>query len=197
MMKPYSAACDENRGPILAVLRDLLREPADVLELGSGTGQHGVYFAARLPHLQWTCSDLPEHHPGIRAWMEEACLDNLHGPLALDVSAPRWPVAGTDAVFSANTAHIMEERCVAAMFAGVARILEPGGPFLLYGPFNYDGAYTSESNRRFDAWLKQRDPRSGIRDRGWLDRVAAGVGLRRTDDREMPVNNRILIWRKL
>ena len=196
-MKPYSAACDENRDPILQVLREVLRRPARVLELGSGTGQHAVYFAARLPHLHWVCTDLPEHHPGIRAWMQEADLGNLYGPLALDVNAPQWPVEAVDAVFSANTAHIMDARSVEAMFGGVATLLPPDGLFLLYGPFNYDGAYTSESNRRFDAWLKQRDPASGIKDRTWLDRVAGAAGLERSDDREMPVNNRLLTWRKM
>jgi cyclopropane fatty-acyl-phospholipid synthase-like methyltransferase len=196
-MKPYSAACDENRAPILAVLRDLLPGPAGVLEIGSGTGQHGVYFAARLPHLEWICTDLAEHHAGIRAWMQEAGLANLHGPLELDVNEPVWPVTHADAVFSANTAHIMDQRSVQAMMGGVARTLKPGGLFLLYGPFNFGGAYTSDSNRAFDAWLKQRDPASGIKDAGWLDRVGLEAGLQRIGDREMPVNNRILIWRSL
>jgi hypothetical protein len=128
--------------------------------------------------------------------MREAALDNLDGPLSLDVNAPRWPVQEADAVFSANTAHIMDEHSVAAMFAGVARTLVPGGCFLLYGPFNHDGYYTSESNRRFDASLRRNDPASGIKDDRWLDRLAHAVGLYASDDRPMPVNNRILIWRK-
>jgi len=195
-MKPYSAACDENRDPILGILRPLLDRPALVLEIGSGTGQHAVYFAARLPHVIWVSSDLPRHHAGIRAWMAEAGLAGLRGPLALDVTESPWPIDAADVVFSANTAHIMDESAVAAMFAGVGRILRPGGPFILYGPFNVDGCYTSESNRRFDAWLRQRDPASGIRDIRWLNHLAERAGLAPEADHAMPVNNRTLIWRK-
>jgi hypothetical protein len=196
-MKPYAAACDENRDPILAILRQVLTRPARVLEIGSGTGQHAVYFGAQLPHLHWVLSDLPEHHAGIRAWLEEAGLPNLEGPLALDVLRPDWALQGIEAVFSANTAHIMSEPAVAAMFAGVGRLLTRGAPFLLYGPFNYGGAYTSDSNRRFDAWLKARDPASGIKDVDWLEGLARSAGMVLEADHAMPVNNRTLIWRKL
>jgi hypothetical protein len=196
-MKPYAAACDENRDPILAVLRQVLTRPARVLEIGSGTGQHAVYFGAQLPHLRWVLSDLPEHHTGIRAWLEEAGLPNLEGPLALDVLRPDWGLEGIEAVFSANTAHIMDEPAVAAMFAGVGRLLSRDAPFLLYGPFNYGGAYTSDSNRRFDGWLKARDPASGIKDVDWLEGLARSAGMVLDADHAMPVNNRTLIWRKL
>ncbi len=196
-MKPYSAACDENRDPILGVLQQVLDRAALVLEIGSGTGQHAVYFGARLPHLTWVLSDLPMHHPGIRAWMTDAGLPSLRGPLALDVAEAHWPIDAADAVFSANTAHIMDERAVAAMFEGVGRILCPGGAFILYGPFNDHGHYTSESNRRFDGWLKERDPASGIKDVGWLDGLADAAGMVLEADQPMPVNNRTLIWRKI
>jgi len=196
-MKPYSSACDENREPILQVIKGVLTRPGRVLEIGSGTGQHAVYFGARLPHLTWVLSDLPEHHEGIRAWMEEAGLPSLEGPLALDVQQPDWGVEAVEAVFSANTAHIMGEGAVAAMFRGVGRVLASGAPFILYGPFNYGGRYTSDSNRRFDAWLKARDPASGIRDLDWLEGLARDSGMTLEADHAMPVNNRTLIWRKI
>ncbi len=194
--KPYSEACDQNREPILAVIAPLFADRAAVLEIGSGTGQHAVFFAARLPQLRWHASDLAEHHPGIRLWLEEAGLANLSGPIALDVLDADWQVPEVDAVFSANTAHIMSAGAVAAMFAGVGRTLPAGGLFVLYGPFNYDRSYTSESNARFDAWLKARDPASGIRDFEDLDALAAANGMRLLRDFGMPANNRTLCWRR-
>lgn len=193
--KPFSESCVENRAPIFAVLQPRLSNCRRLLEIGSGTGQHAVYFAADLPHLTWQTSDRADNHPGIRAWLEEAALRNVEPPIGLDVLTDDWPSAEFDAVFSANTAHIMSTVAVEAMFRGVGRILQPGGVFLLYGPFNYDGAYTSESNARFDAWLKQRDPMMGIRDLSWLGELAASAGLALVEDIEMPVNNRTLVWK--
>ena len=195
-MKPYAESCDENRGPILSVIQPLLRDCRSVLEIGSGTGQHAVYFAERMPHLVWHTSDCTEYHAGIGLWLDEAGLDNLRAPIALDVSRSEWPDRSFDAVFSANTAHIMHWPDVEAMFSGVGSVLEPGGRFLLYGPFNYNKRYTSESNARFDAWLKSRDPGSGLRDFEALDALARGAGMRLEQDYEMPVNNRILYWVK-
>jgi len=193
--KPFSESCVENRAPIFAVLQPRLRNCRRLLEIGSGTGQHAVYFAADLPHLTWQTSDRADNHPGITAWLEEAALRNVEPPIGLDVLTDDWPSAEFDAVFSANTAHIMPAVAVEAMFRGVGRLLQPGGLFLLYGPFNYDGAYTSESNARFDAWLKQRDPMMGIRDLSWLGELAASAGLALVEDIEMPVNNRTLVWK--
>ena len=194
--KPFSPACENNRLPILNVIKPLLANARAVLEIGSGTGQHAAYFAAELPHLQWLTSDLEAHHPGIQLWIEEAGLSNLHAPLTLDVLAQPWPAVDADAVFSANTTHIMSWSMVEAMFAGVADLLPPGGVFLLYGPFNYAGRYTSDSNARFDRSLRARDPDSGIRDFEALQTLADEGGLRFVHDYEMPANNRILHWRK-
>src|SRR5690606_20052958 len=172
-----------------------------VLEVGSGTGQHAVHFAAAMPWLQWQCTDRAEQLPGIRAWLDEAALDNTPPPLALDVSDATWPRARTgsgrfDAVFSANTLHIMGWSDVEAFFRGVGEVLErESGTLVVYGPFNDDGGYTSDSNRDFDAWLQARDPRSGIRDFEAVDELARGVGLRLADDVAMPANNRCLVWR--
>jgi predicted O-methyltransferase YrrM len=194
-MKPFSAACEENKGPILAVLQRLFDDVREVLEVGSGTGQHAVYFAAAMPHLRWHTSDREENHAGIRAWLEEKFLPNIEQPLALDVNRD-WPQQTYDALFSANTVHIMPWPAVQRLFAGAGKVLRDGGLLVLYGPFNFAGAYTSESNRRFDAWLKQRDPASGIRNFEALDALAGLQGLEFEQDIEMPVNNRILVWRK-
>lgn len=193
-MKPYAESCAQNRAPILEVLRKELAGRRRLLEIGSGTGQHAVFFAAELPHLLWQTSDLPEHHAGIRAWLAEAGLPNLLPPLALDVARDPWPEARYDGVFSANTSHIMHWPEVEAMFAGIGRVLAPGGRFCLYGPFNVDGRYTSESNARFDAWLRARDPESGLRDIEALDRLAQSAGLTLSADHAMPANNHTLVW---
>ena len=194
--KPFSPACEKNRQPILNVIKPLLARSKAVLEIGTGTGQHAVYFAAELPHLQWFTSDLAEHHQGIMQWLEDAALPNLHAPLALDVLTQPWPAVDVDAVFSANTTHIMSWPMVEAFFAGVADLLPDAGAFLLYGPFNFAGRYTSDSNARFDRSLRARDPDSGIRDFEALQRLAANGGLDFLHDHEMPANNRLLHWRK-
>lgn len=196
MPKPYSEACDQNRDPILAVLRPLLAEARSVLEIGSGTGQHAVYFGARLPHLTWHTSDLPANHAGIRQWLTEAGLPNLRPPIALDVTAGDWTVPAVDAVYTANTFHIVSDAAAAAMIAGVGALLPAGGRFIAYGPFNYGGRYTSESNARFDQWLKARDPDSGIKDFEALDALAHRAGMHLEQDTAMPANNRTLCWRK-
>ena len=195
-MKPYSESCDQNRDPIFSIIEPLFRGRRSVLEIGSGTGQHAVHFAAMMPHLTWHTSDLPENHAGIRAWLDEAALPNISGPVALDVSSRPWPDLETDAVFSANTVHIMRWKEVVALFAGVGQLLRRDGLFCLYGPFNYGGNYTSESNARFDEWLHARDPLSGIRDFDDLDRLAETSGLQIEHDYAMPANNRLLCWRK-
>lgn len=198
--KPFAPACERNREPILAVLREHFAGSHHVLEVGSGTGQHAVHFAAAMPWLRWQCTDRAGHLPGIRAWLDEAGLDNTPAPLALDVSDAAWPRAPTasgcfDAVFTANTLHIMGWSDVEAFFRGVGEVLErEGGTLAVYGPFNYDGGYTSDSNRDFDAWLQARDPRSGIRDFEAVDELARGSGLRLLDDVPMPANNRCLTW---
>lgn len=195
-MKPYSESCDQNRDPILSVIQPSFAELTRVLEIGSGTGQHAVYFAAAMPHLTWHTSDCLEYHDGIRLWLEEAALPNVRPPLQLDVARSVWPSLDVEAVFSANTAHIMHWPEVEAMFAGVGGLLPAGGLFALYGPFNYQGRFTSDSNARFDGWLKQRDPAMGVRDFEALDRLANAAGMALMQDFEMPANNRILCWRR-
>ena len=193
-MKPFAESCEENKRPILDVLRIEFAGVERVLEIGSGTGQHAVFFAEQLPHLVWQTSDVAEYHAGIHAWLDESRLTNVRAPLALDVHRDTWPGTTFDGVFSANTTHIMGWQEVEAMFEGIGRILEPGGRFCLYGPFNYGGRFTTESNARFDQWLKARDPRSGVRNFEDLDRLASAAGMRLYRDYAMPANNRTLVW---
>jgi cyclopropane fatty-acyl-phospholipid synthase-like methyltransferase len=197
MNKPFAESCVENRDPIVAVLREIFAGSRRVLEIGSGTGQHAVYFGAALPHLVWQTADVPAHHAGILAWLADAALPNVLPPLALDVNQADWHGGRYDAVFSANTLHIMSWAEVERFFAGVGAVLEPGGRVAVYGPFNYHGAYTAESNARFDAWLKARDPASGVRDFEAVDALARAQGLVLTQDFAMPANNRTLVWRRL
>jgi SAM-dependent methyltransferase len=195
-MKPYAQSCEENQAPILAVLRETFADRRRVLEIGSGTGQHAIYFAGQLPHLFWQPSELAENLSGIRAWLAEADLPNVAAPLLLDIERQPWPDCGADAVFSANTAHIVSWPQVEALFASIGVLLPPGGVFALYGPFNYGGRFTSDSNTRFDQWLKARDPLSGVRDFEALDALARAAGLTLTRDYTMPANNRTLVWHK-
>jgi cyclopropane fatty-acyl-phospholipid synthase-like methyltransferase len=193
--KPFAESCVQNREPILAVLREVFAERRRVLEIGSGTGQHAVYFAPELPHLVWQTADVPQHHAGIRMWLAEAALANVLPPIALDASRTDWHGGRYDAVFSANTLHIMSWPEVERCFAGIGAVLEAGGVLAIYGPFNYNGAFTSESNARFDAWLKARDPASGVRDFEAVDALARAQGLVLQQDFAMPANNRTLVWR--
>jgi SAM-dependent methyltransferase len=193
--KPFSEACERNRDPILAVLSRVFTDRCRVLEIGSGTGQHAVAFGAEMPWLVWQPSDVSEHLDGICSWVSEAALANVKDPIALDVNAGPWPVAAFDAAFSANTAHIMSAPEVERLFERAARVLEANGVFALYGPFNYEGRYTSESNERFDASLRVRDPASGIRDFEWIGAVARREGFVLVEDNAMPANNRLLVWR--
>lgn len=193
--KPFAAACERNREPILAVLREFFADRRRVLELGSGTGQHAVHFAAAMPHLVWQASDRPEHLPGIRAWLDDAALPNTPPPLALDVTGP-WPAGPFDAVYSANTLHIMAWPEVEALFAALPAVTTPDAKLAIYGPFNTGGRFTSASNAAFDAELKARAPHMGIRDTAEVDALAAKAGFTLVDDIAMPANNRTRLWQR-
>ena len=193
---PFSQACENNQAPILAVLTQAFADRRQVLEIGSGTGQHGVYFAPRLPHLVWQTSDLAGNHAGISAWQAAYPAPNLRPPLLLDLARSGWPDGPFDAVFSANTAHIVAWPLVEQLFALAGAHLPAGGVLALYGPFNYGGSYTSDSNRAFDAWLRARDPASGIRHFEDIAALAATHGLALEHDHAMPANNRLLVFRR-
>ena len=195
-MKEFSEACERNKSPILRVLQEEFRHVGEVLEVGSGTGQHAVYFARHMPHLYWQPSDLAANHASVRAWTHEERVDNVLPPLTLDVDDLPWTVSPVDGVFTANTVHIIHWHSVLNLIRGVGAVLRDGGVFCLYGPFNYNGQYTSDSNAMFDQWLKQRDPGSGIRDFEAVDVLARSHGLTLHDDHTMPANNRLLVWRR-
>ena len=194
--KPHAPACDRNQDPILHVLLEEFSQARQVLEIGSGTGQHAAHFAAALPHAVWQTSDVEENLPGIRAWLDDARLPNTPPPLRLDVNGP-WPTGRYDAVFTANTLHIMGWAQVQKLFAALDSVLEHDAVLAVYGPFNYGGRFTSDSNRNFDAWLKkQYSVLSGIRDFEAVDALAQTIGLKLSADHEMPANNRTLVWRR-
>lgn len=195
-MRAFSQACENNKDPILEALREWLEDVRCVLEVGSGTGQHARYFAEQLPDILWQSSDLPAYHASIEAWREGHDGDNLPPPLEIDVTSEDWGVAIPGAVFTANTLHIMPWSAVSALFAYLGRHAPAGSLLLVYGPFNYEGSYTSDSNARFDEWLAATHPGGGIRDFEAVDSLAGAAGYGLAADHPMPANNRLLVWRK-
>jgi len=194
-MFSLSEACERNKDPILQVLRGVFASTRQVLEIGSGTGQHAVYFARQLPELRWQPSDTAEYLGPLQAYIAQEGSANLAPPVRLDVRSHPWPVAGIDAVFSANTLHIMSWEAVREFFRGVGTHLAAGGVLCIYGPFRYAGRYTSESNATFDRFLQERDAASGIRDFEALNKLARQEGLELDGDHDMPAHNRTLVWR--
>lgn len=193
MSKPYAESCARNQEPILQVLSAWFADRRRVLEVGSGTGQHAVHFAAALPHLLWQASDRAMNLPGIRAWLDAAALPNTPAPLLFDVDGD-WPHEKFDALFSANTLHIMSWAQVQTLFAGLPSVLEEGARMAVYGPFHYGGQATAPSNAAFDAMLRERDPQMGVRDAEAVDALAAASGLHLLEDIAMPANNRCRLW---
>jgi len=197
----FSQACENNKKPILSVLKSAFANTNKVLEVGSGTGQHAVFFAEHLPQLSWQPSDLLINHYSINYRKEQCALENLLVPVTLDLNQP-WQVVENlslrediDGIFTANTLHIVSKTLVEKFFIGVGEILVKGGVLCIYGPFNYQGKYTSQSNANFDLWLKQRDEESAIRDFERIVCLAGSVGLILLADNAMPANNRLLVFR--
>lgn len=196
MNKPFSQACENNKPHILSVLLTSLQRSKNLLEVGSGTGQHAVHFAANMPWLTWQTSDVIDNHQGINLWLNDFPAKNLYAPIELDLNNP-WPIKQVDAIYTANTLHIVSWQLVQAFFQGVERHLSAEGKLCIYGPFNYQGKFTSDSNAAFDLWLKERDAQSGIRDIEAIIELALQAGLHLENDHEMPANNRLLIFEKL
>jgi cyclopropane fatty-acyl-phospholipid synthase-like methyltransferase len=197
MNKPYSPACDRNKEPILAVLQKVLTpQNKHLLEIGSGTGQHAVYFAPHFPQVQWTTSEVASQHQGIRMWLEESGATNLRGPIEMEIGKSQIPIGEFDTVFSANVLHIISWEKGQMLFSMLGKSLGKNSQVLFYGPFNYGGNFTSQSNAEFDQWLKARDPESGIRSFEQVCRLMKIQGFELQNDFEMPSNNRLLHFLK-
>ena len=195
MNKPYSASCEQNKMVILSTIQPYLFDGAVVLEIGSGTGQHAVYFASLNPQIVWQPSDRVEYLQGINTWIRDASYSNLKAVIELDVLKV-WPNESFDLLFTANSFHIMDDEAVKTCLKKSRSCIKLNGFLIVYGPFNYNKQYTSTSNERFDGMLKANDPNSGIKDIEWVCDIASQSGLNFIDDIEMPANNRILIWKK-
>ena len=192
---PHAPATAPNREPILAELVRVLPVSGTVLELASGTGEHAEFFARSLPALAWLPSDAdPENLAGISLRVEQASLENLKRPIELDVRRAHWPIDHSDAVFCANMIHIAPWDATQGLMAGVARVLSPGGPLCLYGPFFTDDRPTAPSNTAFNEWLGERNPAWGIRRLEAVRDLAASHGLDMVETIEMPANNLMLIF---
>ena len=193
---PFSEACERNKGPILEMLRTHFAGCSQVLEIGSGTGQHAVYFAAQLAHLTWHPTERLGFLPDLAARIEAEGGPNVRPATVLDVMQPVWPLSRVDGIFTANTLHIMSWSEVTSMFQGIGATLAPGGTLCIYGPFRYDGRYTSPSNLEFDRMLQERDPRSGLREMAAVTSLAASFGLSLAADHDLPAFNRLLVFAK-
>lgn len=196
MSRPFNPAAERNKAPILAVIERYLLRARTVLEIGAGSGQHALFLAAQLPHLRWQASEQPSQVAGLRENLAGAGLANLCPAIALDVQREPWPLAVVDAVYAANVVQCMTSPALAALFRGVGAHLAAAGVFLLYGPFNRDGRFTSEGNQQLDAWARSLDADFGLRDRALLAQLAARHGLVLGDDHSMPANNQLLVWRR-
>lgn len=196
MKKPFSQACENNQQPILNVIKRYMVKPGTTLEIGSGTGQHAVFMAGHLPHILWQPTDVAPHLPGIETWRTDAALPNVLQPVELDINEPNTAFFLVPYLFSANTLHIMAWHTVERLFQYIPHWLQPDGYAFFYGPFNYQGRFTSESNARFDQWLKSQAPHQGIRDIEAITALAESAGLTLIEDCEMPSNNRTLIWQR-
>ena len=201
-----AAAFHRNHGPIWAVLQKFLAsQTGDVLEAGSGTGQHVVHFATHTPEITWWPSDTNDRHlASIAAWLKHSALPNIRPPMRIDLSDPAWCPAMQDgsgpgqllAVFCANVVHIAPWRVAEGLFAGAARYLRPDGRLFLYGPFKRDGKHTALSNAVFDTSLRDRDPEWGVRDIADLKTLADSVRLTLVETAEMPANNMVLVFER-
>jgi cyclopropane fatty-acyl-phospholipid synthase-like methyltransferase len=196
--KPVSEACERNKGPILEVLKQYIQpHHRRLLEIGAGTGQHAVYFAPNFPDLQWMATDVPANHNIIAMWLREAAVDNIEGPLRFKVGTDDFPTQPMDAVYTANTFHIMPWKEVKTLIKMFGHRLRKDSLVFIYGPFNYNGSFTSPSNAEFDAWLKKENPESGIRNFEDVNRSMVKQGFELLKDHEMPANNRLLVYRRL
>lgn len=195
-VRAFSQACENNKNPIFNILSAQLKQVSNVLEIGSGTAQHAIFFTTLLPNLTWQTTDQGEYFSKLQELIEQQQSSQLPEPLQLDVNQAIWPVQNCEFIFTANTLHIMPWSCVEKLFLGIKSTLAEEGHFYLYGPFNYNGQYTSKSNQEFDLRLKETNQLSGIRDIEKILQLAKNAQLELLVDHEMPANNRLLHFRK-
>jgi cyclopropane fatty-acyl-phospholipid synthase-like methyltransferase len=195
-LRNISQAAENNKGPILEKLQAHFNEAGEVLEIGSGTGQHAIHFSSQMSHLSWQPTDCEAYFEPLLAGLREAGSASIKDPVYLKIGVSDWPPGKYEYVYSANVLHIMAEALMPAFFEGVGQCLKQGGCCCLYGPFRYQGAFTTESNAGFDTWLKGNDPDSGIRDIERVIALAAENGMSLEEDYAMPANNQLLVFRK-
>ena len=196
MEKPFSQACENNKHPIFEVLNRYLTKPGSLLEVGSGTGQHAAFLSGMLPHVSWQPSDVRNNLPGISAWCDDTDNANLAAPIEFDVTQSQAAPSAHDHLFTANTLHIMSWQAVEDFFSLLPGLVNPSGYAFFYGPFKYNGEFTSPSNANFDLWLKERGEHQGIRDFEAIAQLAEQAGLTLVEDVRMPANNQTLVWQK-
>lgn len=195
MEKPFSPSCERNKEPIFAVLKELFNDKKlNILEIGSGTGQHAAYFSPRFPNVKWTCSDKNENLNGINSWTSK--IENILPTTRFEIGKDGFPEGLYDVVYTANTFHIMDFEKVKLLIKMLGTNLKNSSMFIVYGPFNYNGNFTSNSNESFDLWLKERDPVSGIRSFEEITDLLNIENFKLIKDYEMPANNRILFFKK-
>jgi len=193
----FAPATQRNRDPILTVLRRVLPRSGTVLEIASGSGEHAVYFAEQLPGLTWQPSDPGEAaRASIAAWTERSGVRNVVAPRALDAAAEEWPIDRADAVVCINMVHIAPWEACTGLMRGAARVLPPGAPLVLYGPFRVGGEHTAPSNAAFDEDLRGRDARWGVRDLEAVVEEARSWGLGHVETVAMPANNLTVVFRR-
>ena len=191
---PFSQACENNKQPILKVLKEYISDQESLLEIAGGTGQHGEFFARSFPNLLWQTSDLPGSVADLNLRISEANLHNLPPALILDVNDSHWNVKKYQLLFTANSLHIMSEKSVENFFSRIPNVLQQSALVFIYGPFKYDGNFTTKSNAEFDEWLKEKDLKSGVRDFEAISELAVSVGLSLVADVQMPSNNQLLVF---
>ncbi len=198
MTKPFAPSCERNQTVILDVLKSIItNSDKHLLEIGSGTGQHAIFMAPNFPHMQWHTSDLKQNHAGINMWLDDAKLDNISAPIVYESGQSDFPDIDVDIVFTTNTLHIMSWQNVKNLIKQLGEKLKSGAKIIIYGPFNYNGRFTSESNAKFDVWLKEQELHRGIRNIENIVQLMADVDIGLEQDIEMPANNRILCFYKV
>lgn len=198
MELPSSPAVHRNKEYILEVLNQYIQtENQSLLEIGSGTGEHGVFFAKKFPNLKWQMSDDENNHDLIKAYIQKSTLKNILNPRTYLAAVNPFPNGDYNFVFTANTLHIMPWENAIALFEDLGANLKKNALVFLYGPFNYGGKYTSESNAQFDLWLKERNPASAIRNFEDVQKQMQNNSMELIHDYEMPANNRLLVFKHL